>query len=94
MDKTEMQLNKVNYARKALNQLNYERSSDSVVLGSLVQCNTGTFYISIGYGSIKLDGQKYYAISMISPVGELLMGKQQGDEIVFNNKTIKIITIH
>ena len=94
IDKTELQLNKVNYARKALSQLRNEQLSSLVVLGSLVKCNTGTFYISIGYGSIKLDGQKYYAISTISPVGELLMGKQAGDEILFNHKAIKIISIH
>lgn len=95
LDKTEMQLNKVNFARETLNQLNsnIEQSSDIVALGSLVHCNTGTFYISIGYGSIKLDGNKYYAISMISPVGKLLMGKKSGDKFVINDNTIKVIDI-
>ena len=93
IDKTEMQLNKVNFARETLNQLNSAHSSKTVVLGSLVQCNTGTFYISIGYGSIKMNGKKYYAISMISPVGKLLMGKQAGDDFAFNGNTIKVIDV-
>ncbi|MFT6337268.1 MAG: transcription elongation GreA/GreB family factor [Saprospiraceae bacterium] len=93
IDKTEMQLNKVNFARETLNQLKNEKSSKTVMIGSLVKCNTGTFYISIGYGSIKLDGKKYYAISMISPVGKLLMGKKSGDEFVFNDNTIKVIDV-
>ena len=93
IDKTEMQLNKVNFALETLNQLKSYQSSNAIRHGSLVVCNIGIFYISIGHGSIKVDGKKYYAISMISPVGNLLMGKKKGDILMFNNKAIKILDV-
>lgn len=93
IDKTEMQLNKVNFALETLNQINNAIITKEVILGSLVKCNTGTYYISIGHGSIKIDEKKYYAISMISPVGKLLMSKKVGDTLIFNEKTIEILDI-
>ncbi len=93
IDKTEMQLNKVNFALETLNQIKNVINTGEVVLGSLVRCNTGSYYISIGHGSIKIDGKKYYAISMISPVGKLLMGKKSGDTLIFNGRTIEIIDV-
>jgi len=93
IDKTEMQLNKVNFALETLNQIKNVIINEEVTLGSLVKCNTGTYYISIGHGSIKIDGKKYYAISMVSPVGKLLMGKKKGDALIFNQNTIEIVDI-
>ena len=93
IDKTEMQLNKVNFALETLNQIKEGEITGEIMLGSLVKCNTGTYYISIGHGSIKIDGMKYYAISMISPVGKLLMGKKVGDDLTFNDRTIEILNV-
>lgn len=93
LDKTEMQMNKVNYSLEILNQLENSKNGESVKLGSLVKCNTGMYYISIGHGSISVDGVKYYAISLKSPIGEILFDKKVGDEVKFNNRVISIIDI-
>ena len=93
MDKTEMQINKANYALEILNQLENSESSKTIRLGSLVHCDTGTYYVSIGHGSISVDGVKYYAISLKSPIGERLFDRKVGDKITFNDRIINIIDI-
>jgi transcription elongation GreA/GreB family factor len=93
LDKTESQLNKVYYSLEILNQLKKTQVDASIKLGSLVMCDSGTYYMSIGYGSISVDGVKYFAISLKSPIGELLFGKRVGDQIQLNNRIISILDI-
>jgi hypothetical protein len=90
IDKTEMQLNKVNYELEILNQLNTDEGNETATLGNLVVCNTGYYYLSIGHGSVVVNGKKYYAISLASPIGQILVNKKIGDTIEFNNRSIKI----
>jgi len=94
LDKAEMQLNKVNYSLEILNQIKDKPKSETVEIGSLVVCDSGTYYISIGHGKVMVDGVKYYAISLASPIGQLLSRKRIGDDVKFNNKTITISEIH
>jgi len=41
-----------------------------------------------------VDGENYLAISVSSPIGKLLLGKQEKETFIFNEKTIKIDTIN
>lgn len=59
-------------------------SHEKVRLGSLVFTDRVTYFISVGLGKILLDTKTYYAISPASPIGQLLVGKGEGDSIVFN----------
>lgn len=52
--------------------------------GSLVHTDNGVFYISISAGQIKLDSIQAFAISAVSPIGQLLLGKKEGESFSFN----------
>jgi hypothetical protein len=65
--------------------LEHAPHSDVVRNGSLVLTSKGLFYITISAGQIKIEDQVVYAISAVSPIGQLLIGKKAGDSFNFNN---------
>jgi hypothetical protein len=65
-------------------------SSETARNGSLVITNQGSFYISISAGQLQLEGKAYFAISVASPIGKLLIGKAVGEQVFFNGKTYLI----
>lgn len=72
---------------KLLNQISDVNPSERVKNGSLVKTSQGSFYISISAGQLQLEGQTIFAISAVSPIGKLLLGKEKGDTFAFNGKT-------
>jgi hypothetical protein len=63
-------------------------------LGSLVNTNTGNYYLSISLGKLTLHAKDYFLISAVTPIGKLLIGKSIGDSVSFNGKSIEILGIH
>ena len=68
--------------------------SDRVKSGSLVETSEGVFYISISVGQLSVEGKPFFAISALSPIGQLLLGKKVNDSISFNNKKYVIKDIN
>jgi hypothetical protein len=68
-------------------------STKSVGLGSLVKTNIGNFFISIGLGEIVVEQQSVFLISAVSPLGKLIIGKNEGDQFEMNKKEIKILQL-
>ena len=64
--------------------------SDIVRNGSLVYTSNGLFYITISAGQIKIDNELVFAISAVSPIGQLLIGKKAGDSLSFNKNDYTI----
>ena len=64
--------------------------SDIVRNGSLVYTSNGLFYITISAGQIKIDDQLIFAISAVSPIGQLLIGKKADDSFSFNKNEYTI----
>ena len=50
----------------------------------------GNYYLTVSLGEIIIDTEKYIAISPVSPMGMLLMGKKNGDEIQFRGRLITV----
>lgn len=72
-----------------LSQVSKE-NHDVAQSGSLVCTDTLTYYISVGLGKVILDNKNYYAVSLASPIGQLLNGKKPGDRITINSNEIII----
>jgi transcription elongation GreA/GreB family factor len=60
--------------------------TDRIKSGSLVLTSEAAFYISISAGQLVVDGKTYFAVSALSPIGQLLLGKQVNDTVKFNQK--------
>ncbi len=55
--------------------------------GALVQTNQGAFYLSIPAGKLKLEEETYFAITLASPIGQLLFQKKEGDAFEFRGRS-------
>lgn len=73
-----------------LNSLKDASASGVARNGSIVFTNQGNFYISISAGQLHLAKETFFAISAVSPIGKLLLGKQKGDQFDFNGKKYQI----
>jgi len=73
-----------------LSSINETQHSEEARQGSLVITDQGSFYLSISAGQLHLNNETYFAISAVSPIGKLLLGKQKGDKFDFNGKKYAI----
>ena len=76
--------------QKVLNSIKYVPYSQSARNGSLVLTDQGSFYLSVSAGQLHLNDKTFFAISAVSPIGKLLLGKQKGDKFDFNGKKFLI----
>lgn len=67
--------------------------ADVARLGAMVITNKARFYISVGLGEFWFENNRFYAISEISPMAQIMKGKQVGDSFILNNisQTIRAI---
>jgi transcription elongation GreA/GreB family factor len=93
IDRNRKQLEEAKKMKIALEQIESYQASEIVHAGSLVFTNFGKFYISISRGQIQVDGENYFAISGVSPIGLKLMRQKVGHEFDFNGKVFKISSI-
>jgi len=93
MEKAGQQLSEVDQMKTILSKVDYTTSSNIVHLGSIVKTNKAKYFISISAGQIKIENTIYYAISLASPIGKLLLGKQKGDSFLLHNNTITITEV-
>ena len=93
LDKNEAQLNKTVKLKSELSKINILKEYNKVEFGSLVVTNQGTYFISIGIGKVDINNENYYSISLASPIGKLLLNKEIGNKIKFQNREFKILNI-
>jgi transcription elongation GreA/GreB family factor len=86
-------LNDAQKTKEYLNQIKTNVSSNHVVLGSIVKTNLMSFYISTSIGKIELDDETFYAISLNSPIGQLLINKTKNYSFEFNQNKYVILEI-
>lgn len=93
MEKAGQQLAGISKMRLILAKIDLLNTSKNVHLGSIVYTNKATYFLSISAGQLKVANKPFFAISLSSPIGKLLLGKQENDEVVFNGQSFKIISI-
>lgn len=69
-------------------------SSGPIHLGSVVITSQANYFISIPAGEIKTEAGIFYAIGVGSPIGQLLLGKREGDEVRFRESILNITSIY
>lgn len=93
IEKLESQLNRLLILEKELSGIHFRRKCTKVEPGCLVRTNHENYLLSIGLGKMNVEGQFFYAISMASPIGQVLQNKVTGDTIRFNGREIQILDI-
>lgn len=93
MEKAGKQLHDIHLMKETFAKVDIKKQGSIIHLGSLVVTTTVSYFIAISAGELKVENDKYYAISLSTPIGRLLLGKKIGDTINFNGKTIKIVDV-
>ncbi len=90
LEKMERALSRSTKLLKDLELINLEKQYKKIEFGSLVLTNNGNYFASFALGKTTIDFKDYYAISLASPIGQALMQKQVGDQVVFQGREIII----
>lgn len=90
MEKLGQQYQNILLQKEQVEKINSSSVQEKVSLGSVVATNLGVYFIATSIGVISLDNTKVMVISLNSPIGSLLLGKEKGVSFVLNSKKIEI----
>ena len=90
MEKAGQQLASIQQMKEILAKIDVSKKAYSASLGALVETSLGNYFLSISSGQLIVENKKFFAISVSSPIGKLLLGKKVGDLLNFNGKEINI----
>jgi transcription elongation GreA/GreB family factor len=93
MEKAGQQLANIQQMKETLAKIDVLKKSTNAHLGSLIKTNTGNYFLSVSVGQLKVDNELYFAVSVSSPIGKLLLGKSVNEQVMFNSKNIKLLSI-
>jgi len=93
MEKAGQQLSGVALMKETLAKMDVSKNSNVASLSSVVITEKATYFLSISAGQLVVGNTVYFAISVSSPIGTLLLGKKEKETIVFNGKTIAVIEV-
>jgi transcription elongation GreA/GreB family factor len=90
MEKAGQQLAGIHQMKLILAKIDILKKSEVAHLGSVVETDFANYFLSISAGKIIIEDKIYFAISILSPIGKLLLGKKIKDKFIFNGKTFQI----
>jgi ElaB/YqjD/DUF883 family membrane-anchored ribosome-binding protein len=93
MEKASQQLDGISIMNQILLKIDVSKTSKNAHLGSVIITNKANYFLSISAGQLYVEDKSYFAISVSSPIGKLLLGKKENEEVVFNGNQIQIIQI-
>jgi transcription elongation GreA/GreB family factor len=93
LDQLEGRLAAIRSMQQQLARVAVDAVHQQVGFGSVVTTEQGHYFIAISLGAIELAGERCFAISSASPIGEVLMGRRPGDAITFNGKRMTIASV-
>jgi len=94
MEKASQQLAGINQMKTILERINVSKTSKTAHLGSIIFTENANYFLSISAGQLAVAGNSYFAISTSSPIGKLLLGKEENDVVAFNGNTINLQKIN
>ena len=83
-DKIHGQLNEAKQQQALLNQIDANKVSQQITIGSLVKTSKGYLLLSLALGKIVVDGITVIAVSPQSPLGLKLIGLKANDTAEMN----------
>lgn len=92
-EKAGHQLAEIEKQKQILQNINTESKHQRVALGSVVFTTKAHYFLSISAGEITIDDYKIYAISVATPMAQLLLSKKVGDCVQFRDDVFTITKI-
>lgn len=76
-----------------LKAIDFEKVSEKVKAGSLIETDRGLFLLAVSLGKIRIEEREIIVLSPASPLGRLFTNKQQGSKISFRQLSYSILHI-
>nr|WP_299343088.1 3-oxoacyl-ACP synthase [Allomuricauda sp.] len=92
-EKLARQMLELEQMKKTLQKAESIPSSTTAKLGSLVKTNVQHFFLAISAGVFQESRETVFCISVGSPIGQMLLGKEKKHSFRFNNKEYLILEI-
>ncbi|MEH6536753.1 MAG: 3-oxoacyl-ACP synthase [Psychroserpens sp.] len=92
-EKAGRQLAEIQKVNQLLAKIDISKSSNIIVLGSIIYTTQANYFITISAGELKVNNQSFYAISANTPIAKLLLGKTVGDQIRFRDQEFAVIKV-
>ena len=93
MEKAGQQLYGITQMKEILAKLDFTKTSKIAHLGSIIYTDKANYFLSISAGQLIVEDKVYFAVSVSSPIGKLLLGKEYDDEVILNRNQMKIKNI-
>lgn len=92
-EKYRTQLAQVIQSKTILDRIDIMQVAEIVKSGSLVETDSGWYFLTIAIGKVKQENRTYFVISTESPIGRLLLHKKVGDQVEFQGRKLAILNI-
>lgn len=92
-EQNKTQLQEALAAKSILASIKLDMINNKVEVGSFVITDSGKYFIAIGIGKIIIENEVIFAISIDSPIGQVLKNKKAEEVINFNRNEMKILKI-
>jgi transcription elongation GreA/GreB family factor len=93
LDQLDARLIGIHHMQQELRRVELDRLTAEIGFGSIVNTDQGTYFVAIAIGVVDTPAGACYAISLASPIGQALRGKQAGDVINVNGRAIHILDV-
>ncbi len=85
------QLKEIEKMQSMLQRIDVDTTSTKARLGSLVLTEKASYFISVSIGAITIEGATYFCLSSSAPLGQMLLGKEEGQTITFKGTSQQIV---
>lgn len=92
-EKAGHQLAEIEKQKQILQNINTASKHYRVALGSVVFTTKDIYFLAISAGEISIGDSKIYAISVVTPMAQLLLSKSVGDTVQFRDDVFVITKI-
>ena len=87
------QLLEAEHKRASLSRIDGQSIHTQIAEGSVVTTSENILFIAAPIGKIRFEGMDLFVISVQSPLGKLLLGKEAGDTVSVNQRNITILHV-
>ncbi|MDX6745580.1 3-oxoacyl-ACP synthase [Polaribacter sp. PL03] len=93
MEKAGQQLAGIRQMKEILAKVDISKKAEIAHLGSVVFTEKVNYFLSISAGQLTVKDKIYFAVSVSSPIGKMLLGKKTNEVFSFNGNVIEISAI-
>lgn len=93
-DRNNHLLNELLSQKNMLLKIDMSIATSQIALGSVVETDKGTFYVSIPLGRVRVNDENIMTLSPASPLGSAMAGRKTADTVTVNGTIFQINQVY